>query len=106
LPLLCVISLNGGWTADPEHKKPGRDLGYTRYDKLAEALGYYAEYVEEPEDIHPALQRAWQKVEDGIVGFVNVKDRLPGPRDNSALFQPRNLKAGPPGAPSRVGVPN
>jgi thiamine pyrophosphate-dependent acetolactate synthase large subunit-like protein len=58
LTLLCVISLNGGWTADPERNKPGRDLGYTRYDKMAEALGCYAEYVEEPEDIRPALQRA------------------------------------------------
>jgi thiamine pyrophosphate-dependent acetolactate synthase large subunit-like protein len=73
LPLLCVISLNGGWTADPEHNKPGRDLGYTRYDKMAEALGCYAEYVEEPEDIRPALQRTWKKVEEGMVGFVNVK---------------------------------
>jgi hypothetical protein len=42
LPLLCIISLNGGWTADPDHDKPGRDLGYTRYDKMAEALGCYA----------------------------------------------------------------
>jgi thiamine pyrophosphate-dependent acetolactate synthase large subunit-like protein len=73
LPLLCVISLNGGWTADPERNKPGRDLGYTRYDKMAEALGCYAEYVEEPEEIRPALQRAWKKVEEGMVGFVNVK---------------------------------
>jgi thiamine pyrophosphate-dependent acetolactate synthase large subunit-like protein len=73
LPLLCVISLNGGWTADPERNKPGRDLGYTRYDKMAEALGCYAEYVEEPEEIRPALQRAWKKVEAGMVGFVNVK---------------------------------
>jgi thiamine pyrophosphate-dependent acetolactate synthase large subunit-like protein len=40
---------------------------------MAEALGCYAEYVEEPEDIRPALQRAWRKVEEGIVGFVNVK---------------------------------
>jgi len=39
LPLLRIISLNGGWTADPERNKPGRDLGYTRYDKMAEALG-------------------------------------------------------------------
>jgi thiamine pyrophosphate-dependent acetolactate synthase large subunit-like protein len=73
LPLLCVISLNGGWTADPERNKPGRDLGYTRYDKMAEALGCYAEYVEEPEGIRPALLRAWKKVEEGMVGFVNVK---------------------------------
>jgi thiamine pyrophosphate-dependent acetolactate synthase large subunit-like protein len=73
LPLLCVISLNGGWTADPERDKPGRDLGYTRYDKMAEALGCYAEYVEEPEGIRPALDRASRKVEEGMVGFVNVK---------------------------------
>jgi hypothetical protein len=58
LPLLCIISLNGGWTADPERNKPGRDLGYTRYDKMAEALGCYAEYVEDPEDTRPALHRA------------------------------------------------
>ena len=34
LPLVCIISLNGGWTADPERNKPGRDLGYTRSDKM------------------------------------------------------------------------
>ena len=61
LPLLCVVSLNGGWTADPERNKPGRDLGYTRYDKMAETLGCYAEYVEVPEEIRPALQRDWRK---------------------------------------------
>jgi len=42
----------------PEGNKPGRYLGYTRYDKMAEALGCFAEYVEEPEEIRPALQRA------------------------------------------------
>jgi thiamine pyrophosphate-dependent acetolactate synthase large subunit-like protein len=61
LRLLCVVSLNGGCTADPERDKPGLDLGYTRYDKMADTLGCYAEYVEEPEEIRPALQRAWRK---------------------------------------------
>jgi len=41
LPLLVVISLNGGWTADPKKEKVGRELGYTRYDKMGEALGGY-----------------------------------------------------------------
>ena len=91
LPLLCVISLNGGWTADPEHNKPGRDLGYTRYDKMAEALGCYAEYVEEPEQIGPALDRAWKKVEEGMVGFCQRQDRLSPPRHDGALFEPRDL---------------
>jgi thiamine pyrophosphate-dependent acetolactate synthase large subunit-like protein len=72
-PLLVVISLNGGWTADPKKEKVGRDLGYTRYDKMAEALGCYGEYVEKPEDIGPALQRAQKKVDEGMVALVNVK---------------------------------
>ena len=73
LPLLCVISLNGGWTADPQGTKPGRYLGYTRYDKMAEALGCWGEYVEQPEEIRPALERAQKKVEEGMVALVNVK---------------------------------
>ena len=57
IPLLIVISLNGGWTGDPKREKPGRDLGYMRYDKMCEALGGYGEYVTKPEDIRPALER-------------------------------------------------
>ena len=30
IPILIVISLNGGWTGDPKREKPGRDLGYVR----------------------------------------------------------------------------
>ena len=73
IPVLVVISLNGGWTADPEKEKPGRDLGYTRYDKMAEALGCYSEYVEEPGEIQAALERAQAKVDEGMVAVVNVK---------------------------------
>jgi thiamine pyrophosphate-dependent acetolactate synthase large subunit-like protein len=73
LPILVVISLNGGWTADPERNKPGRDLGYTRYDKMAEGLGCYGEYVEQPEEIRPALERAQKQVDEGRVALVNVK---------------------------------
>lgn len=73
LPLLVVISLNGGWTADPERNKPGRDLGYTRYDIVAQGLGAHGEYVEKPEDIRPALERAQKKIDEGMVALVNVK---------------------------------
>ncbi len=73
IPVLVVISLNGGWTADPDGVKPGRELGYTRYDKLAEALGCYSEYVEEPAEIRPALERAQAKVDEGRVAVVNIK---------------------------------
>ncbi len=72
IPVLVVISLNGGWTADPDGTKPGRDLGYVRFDKIAEALGCYAEYVEEPGEIAAALARAQAKVDEGMVALVNV----------------------------------
>jgi thiamine pyrophosphate-dependent acetolactate synthase large subunit-like protein len=73
LPILVVISLNGGWTADPKREKTGRNLGFTRYDKMAEGLGCYGEYVEKPEDIGPALVRAQKKVDEGMVALVNIK---------------------------------
>jgi thiamine pyrophosphate-dependent acetolactate synthase large subunit-like protein len=72
LPVITVISLNGGWTADPKRDKPGRELGYTRFDEMAIALGCHGEYVERPEDIRPALDRAAQAVAEGRPALVNV----------------------------------
>ncbi|NND49371.1 MAG: thiamine pyrophosphate-binding protein, partial [Rhizobiales bacterium] len=73
IPVLVVISLNGGWTADPDGIKAGRDLGYMKYEKLAEVFGCYGEYVERAEDIIPALERAQAEVDKGRVALVNVK---------------------------------
>jgi acetolactate synthase-1/2/3 large subunit len=70
IPILVVISNNGGWTADPKQDKPGRNLGYTRYDKVAEDLGGYGEFVEKPHEIRPALERA---ATSGKPAVVNVK---------------------------------
>ena len=72
VPLTVVISLNGGWTGDPDGDKPGRNLGYKRYDLMAEALGAHGEYVEAPDDIRPALERAAKANADGKPAVVNV----------------------------------
>ena len=72
LPVLVVISLNGGWTGDPKRERPGRELGYTRYDLIAEALGGHGAFVETPDAIRPALERAMRAVEAGTPGLVNV----------------------------------
>ena len=73
IPLLIVISLNGGWTGDPKREKPGRDLGYMRYDLMCEAFGGYGQYVTKAEDITPALERAQAEVDKGRVALVNVR---------------------------------
>ena len=72
LPIIVVISLNGGWTADPTGQKPGRNLGYTRFDKFAESLGCHGEHVTKPEDIRPALERAKNAIKNGKPALVNV----------------------------------
>lgn len=59
IPVVTVVSLNGGWTADPKREKTGRELGYTKFHKMAEALDCHGEYVESPEQIRPALERAF-----------------------------------------------
>jgi acetolactate synthase-1/2/3 large subunit len=73
IPITVVISMNGGWTADPNKVKPGRDLGFKRYDKMAEALGAHGEYVESPDDIRAALERAAAANAKGQPALVNVK---------------------------------
>ena len=70
IPIVTVISLNGGWTADPEGDKVGRTLGYQRYEKMMDAFGGHGEYVETPGDIRPALERAYAS---GKPAIVNVK---------------------------------
>ena len=70
IPVLVVISNNGGWTADPDRNKPGRNLGYTRWDKVAMAVGAHGEHVEKPDDIRPALERAWASGKPAVVNVV------------------------------------
>ena len=70
IPILVVVSNNGGWAA--MGGMAGRDLGFTRYDKLSEVLGCHGEYVEKPDEIRPALERANAAVHAGTPAVVNV----------------------------------
>jgi acetolactate synthase-1/2/3 large subunit len=70
IPVVVVISNNGGWTADPQGTKPGRNLGYTRYDKVAQDFGAHGEFVEKPHEIRPALERAWASGKPAVVNVV------------------------------------
>ena len=70
IPVVVVISNNGGWTADPLGTKPGRNLGFTRYDKAAEALGAHGEFVEKPHEIRPALERARASGKPAVVNVI------------------------------------
>jgi acetolactate synthase-1/2/3 large subunit len=74
IPVLVVISNNGGWTANAPWTrplpKPGRTLGHTRYDKVAQELGAHGEFVEKAHEIRPALERAWASGKPAVVNVI------------------------------------
>ncbi len=70
IPIIAVISNNGGWTADPQQNKPGRNLGYIRYDRIAQTVGAHGEYVEKPDEIRPALERALGSGKPAVVNVI------------------------------------
>lgn len=78
LPIVVVVSNNAGFTSKQTGRSTasnltmgnvGRDLGYQRYDKIVEALGGYGEFVENPDEIQPAIERA---MASGQPALVNV----------------------------------
>ena len=74
IPVVVVISNNGGWTADAPWAlplpKPGRRLGHTRYDRMAQELGAHGEFVEKPTEIRPALERAFASGKPAVVNVI------------------------------------
>jgi acetolactate synthase-1/2/3 large subunit len=74
IPVVVVISNNGGWTANAPWTrplpKPGRHLGHTRYDRVAQELGAHGEFVEKPHEIRPALERAFASGKPAVVNVI------------------------------------
>lgn len=76
LPVVGIVGNNGIWALEKHPMKIwfGYDVAAdlrqeTRYDKIVEALGGYGELVERPEDIGPALKRAFDA---GVPALLNV----------------------------------
>jgi len=69
LPIVVVMSNNAGFTSRKTGGTVGRELGWQRYDKMVEALGGYGEFVEKPDGIRGAIERAFKS---GKPALVNV----------------------------------
>ncbi|GAC1637943.1 MAG: acetolactate synthase [Candidatus Dormibacteraceae bacterium] len=76
IPVVCVVGNNGIWALE---KHPmlsmlgvsiAADLGdRTRYDRVVESLGGYGELVDRPDQVRPALERAFAS---GLPACINV----------------------------------
>jgi thiamine pyrophosphate-dependent acetolactate synthase large subunit-like protein len=76
IPVVCVVGNNGIWALEkhPMQNMLGLSVAAdlaprTRYDKVVEALGGYGEMVDRPDQIRPALDRAFAS---GLPACINV----------------------------------
>jgi acetolactate synthase-1/2/3 large subunit len=75
LPITVVMGNDSTWGIDKTFqlayfdRAVGTDLRFIRYDKLVDAIGGYSEYVEKPDDVAPAVERAFGS---GLPSLVNV----------------------------------
>jgi acetolactate synthase-1/2/3 large subunit len=83
LNIVVVVSNNAGFTSRQTGRMSagnigpvniGRELGYQRYDKMVEALGGYGEFVEKPEDIRAAIERAFASGKPALVNVCTDPD--------------------------------
>jgi acetolactate synthase-1/2/3 large subunit len=82
IPVVCVIGNDAAWTQIRrgqveiygEERTVATGLAYTRYDKVAEAVGCFGAYVETTAQLGPAFDAAFAASErDGVPAVVNVK---------------------------------
>ena len=76
IPITVVMGNDSTWGIDKTfqmayfNRSVGTDLRFIRYDKMVEAIGGYAEYVESPGDVSPAVERALASGRPSLVIIV------------------------------------
>jgi acetolactate synthase-1/2/3 large subunit len=89
LPVVAILGNDASWGIDRQiqlavfGKPVATDLLPTRYDQVVQGLGGYAENVESPDDLSPAIKRAF---ESGLPSLLNVRiQRAISPRAEAAI---------------------
>jgi acetolactate synthase-1/2/3 large subunit len=81
LPIIGIVGNDGAWgqMMRPQGAIYGMYdstlLNYTRYDKVVEALGGHGEFVERPDQIRGALDRAARSGKPALVNVIIRQDR-------------------------------
>jgi acetolactate synthase-1/2/3 large subunit len=82
LPIVGIVGVDGIWgqMARPQaaiygdNRLVATKLNFTRYDKIVEAMGGHGEYCETPDEIGPALERAFACGKPALVNVVMRQD--------------------------------
>ena len=89
LNIVALLGNDAAWGIDRQiqlglyGRAVATDLLQTRYDRMVQGLGGYGEFVERPEDLEPALQRA---LAAGKPALLNIAvERAISPRAEAAI---------------------
>ncbi len=82
LPVVGIIGNDGAWgqMMRPQamiygsERLVATELSYTRYDKVVEALGGHGEHVTKPDEIGPAMERAFASGKPAVINVEMRKD--------------------------------
>ncbi len=82
LPIVGIVGVDGAWgqMIRPQAAVYGANrvvatkLNFTRYDKIVEAMGGHGEYCTQPDEIGPALARAFASGKPALVNVVMRQD--------------------------------
>jgi acetolactate synthase-1/2/3 large subunit len=82
LPIVGIVGNDAAWgqMLRPQvgiygaDRKVAVDLAPTRYDRVVEAMGGHGEHCERPEEIRPALERAFASGKPALVNVALRKD--------------------------------
>ena len=87
--MVTVLGNDSAWGIDRQiqlglYGRPvATDLLQTRYDLVVQGLGGHGEFVERPEDLKPALERAFAANKPALVNVV--VERAISPRAEAAI---------------------
>jgi acetolactate synthase-1/2/3 large subunit len=89
LNIVAILGNDSAWGIDRQiqlglYGRPvATDLLQTRYDQAVHGLGAYSEFVARPEDLQPALQRAFASGKPALLNVV--VQRAISPRAEAAI---------------------
>jgi acetolactate synthase-1/2/3 large subunit len=78
-PYVAVVAHDSAWgiVADGQRndRRVASEFGVIRFDKVAEALGARGVFIENPNDLYPAIERG---LKEETVTFIHVPTQLAG----------------------------
>lgn len=82
LPIVGIVGVDGVWgqmirpqaALYGEKRLVATKLNFTRYDKIVEAMGGHGEFCQRPEEIGPALERAFAAGKPALINVIMRQD--------------------------------